>query len=57
MHSNVTKIMLPAKMLSWPHFSWTTLYIYQLKLRTALMAGIQLTYTASGNFRRQPPAL
>jgi len=22
--------MLPAKMLSWPHFSWATLYIGQL---------------------------
>jgi len=25
MHSNVTEIMLPAKTLSWPHFSWATL--------------------------------
>jgi len=25
MHSNVTKIMSPAKMLSWPQFSWATL--------------------------------
>jgi len=26
MHSNVTKIMLPAKKVCWPHFSWATLY-------------------------------
>jgi len=27
MHSNVTKIMLPAKCtVSWLHFSWATLY-------------------------------
>jgi len=25
MHSNATKIMLPAKMLSWPYISWATL--------------------------------
>ena len=31
MHSNVTKTMLPAKMLSWPHFSWATLYVSVLR--------------------------
>jgi len=27
MHSNVTERVLPAKVLSWLHFSWATLYI------------------------------